>query len=80
MTTIIDPVDTGVMAPTALATSVTVTTTLYDLLATIQDVAGPGKDRLVVATDVYMLSAGARIVPPGLEMQSRTVLSSVADC
>jgi len=35
MTTIIDPVETGVMAPTALATSVTVTTTLYDLITTI---------------------------------------------
>lgn len=80
MTTSIDPVETGVIAPAALATSATVTTTLYDLIATIQDIVGPGNDRLVVATVVHMLSAGARLVPPALDMQSRTVLSSVADC
>ena len=79
MTTIIDPVETGVMAPTALATSVTVTTTLYDLIATIQDIVGPGNDRLVVATVVHMFSAGSPIVPRALDMQSSMALSSVAD-
>jgi hypothetical protein len=79
MTTIIDPVETGVMAPTALATSVTVTTTLYDLIAAIQDVVGPGNDRLVVATVVYMLSVGSLILPSALDMQSSHILSSVAD-
>jgi len=80
MTTSIDPVETGVIAPAALATSATVTTTLYDLIATIQDVVGPGNDRLVVATVVYMLSVGSLILPSALDMQSSTVLSSVADC
>ena len=78
MTTIIDPVETGVMAPTALATSVTVTTTLYDLIAAIQDVVGPGNDRLVVATVVHMLSTSSLVVPSALNLQSRAVLSCVA--
>jgi len=80
MTTSIDPVETGVMAPAALTTSATVTTTLYDLIATIQDVVGPGNDRLVVATVVHMLAAGSLILPSALDMLSSTVLSSVADC
>ena len=80
MTTSIDPGETGVMAPAALATSATVTTTLYDLIATIQDVVGPGNDRLVVATVVHMLAAGSLILPSALDMLSSTVLSSVADC
>ena len=80
MTTIIDPLETGVMAPAALATSATVTTTLYDLIATIQDVVGPGNDRLIVATVVHMLSAGSLILPSALDMQNSTVLSSLADC
>jgi len=80
MTTSIDPVETGVIAPAALATSATVTTTLYDLIATIQDVVGPGNDRLVVATVVHMFAAGSLILPSALDMLSSTVLSSVADC
>ena len=80
MTTSIDPVETGVIAPAALATSATVTTTLYDLIATIQDVVGPGNDRLVVATVVHMLAAGALTLPRALDLQIRTVLSGVADC
>ena len=79
MTTIIDPVETGVMAPAALATSATVTTTLYDLIATIQDIVGPGNDRLVVPTVVYMLSEGSLILPSALDMQSSNIMSSVAD-
>ncbi len=78
MTTSSDPVETGVMAPTARATSVTVTTTLYDLIATMQDVVGPGNDRLVVATVVFMLAVGSRIVPSARDMQRRPLLSSVA--
>jgi len=74
------PVCVSPMTPAALATSVTVTTTLYDLIATIQDVVGPGNDRLVVATVVHMLSAGSLILPSALDMPSSTVLSSVADC
>jgi hypothetical protein len=80
MTTTIDPLETEVMAPAALATSATVTTTLYDLIATIQDVVGPGNDRLIVATVVHMLSAGSLILPSALDMQSSTVLSRLADC
>jgi len=80
MTTSIDPVETGVIAPAALATSATVTTTLYDLIATIQDVVGPGNDHLVVATVVHMLAAGSLILPSAIDMLSSTVLSSVADC
>src|SRR2546425_8101974 len=79
MTTSIDPVETGVIAPAALATSATVTTTLYDLIATIQDIVGPGNDRLVVATVVHMLSAGARIATPAFRIQSSTIFSRVAE-
>ena len=80
MTSVLPRSTSPLMAPAALATSATVTTTLYDLIATIQDIVGPGNDRLVVATVVHMLSAGARMVPRALDMQSSTVLSSVADC
>ena len=80
MTTIIDPGETAVSAPAALATPATITTTLYDLLATIQDVVGPGNDHLVVATVVHMLSAGSRTLPSALDLQIRTVPSGVADC
>ena len=59
MTTIIAPVETAGIAHAARATPATVTTTLYDLIAAIQDVVGPGNDRLVVATVVHMLSAGS---------------------
>jgi len=75
MTTSFDPVETRGMAPAALAPSATVTTTLYDLIAVIQDVVGPGNDRLVVATVVHMLSTGSLVVPSALDLQSRTVLS-----
>ena len=80
MTTSSDPVETAVIEHTALATPATITTTLYELIATIQDVIGPGNDRLVVATVVHMLAAGSLILPSALDMLSSTVLSSVADC
>jgi hypothetical protein len=34
-----------------------ITTTLYDLIATIREVVGPGDDNLVVATTVHMLGS-----------------------
>ncbi len=34
------------------------TTTLYDLIAVLQDVLGPDEDELVVASVVHMLSSG----------------------
>jgi len=78
MTTSIDPVETGGMAPAVLAPAATVTTTLYDLIAAIQDIVGPGNDRLVVATVVHMLSTSSLVVPSALNLQSRAVLSCVA--
>ena len=79
MTTIIDPVESAMSAQAALAPPATVTTTLYDLIAAVQDVVGPSNDRLVVATVVSMLSAGSLTLPRALDMQSSTVLSNVAD-
>ena len=40
------------------AAPATITTTLYDLLAALQDVVHPGEEALVVATAVSMLRAG----------------------
>ena len=40
------------------AAPTTITTTLYDLLAALQDVVHPGEEALVVATVVSMLRAG----------------------
>jgi hypothetical protein len=48
----------------------TLTTTLYDLVAAVQDSVGPERDDLVVATVVSLLRAGyvtwgrARTAPP----------------
>ena len=72
------PWETAVSAPAAVAPSATTTTTLYDLMATMQDVGGPDNDGLVVATVIDMLSVGSLIVPSALDLP-RTVLSSVAD-
>ena len=36
----------------------TITTTLYDLIAALQDVVQPGEDALVVATMVHLLCTG----------------------
>lgn len=70
MTTIIDPGETVTRGQGALARSVTVPTTLYDVLATLQDVIGPGHDHLVVATVVFMLSTRALTVPQALALQA----------
>jgi hypothetical protein len=40
------------------ATPATITTTLYDLLAALQEVVHPGEEELAVATVVSMLCAG----------------------
>ena len=53
------PWETAVRAPAAVAPSATTTTTLYDLIATMQDVGGPDNDGLVVATVRDMLSVGS---------------------
>ena len=61
MPTIIDPIEDKRERPVAIAVRApaTVTTTLYDLMATIQDIVGPGNDRLVVATVAHMLTTGS---------------------
>lgn len=49
----------------------TITTTLYDLIAALQEVVEPGEDRLVVATVVSMMRAGhIRSVVRGLGQDS----------
>ena len=60
MSTVIDT-----SAATAVATVVTaerpvatITTTLYDLIAAVQDAAGPENDAMVVATVQHMLRCG----------------------
>jgi hypothetical protein len=70
MATIIDPGETVPRGQGVLARSVPVTTTLYDVLATLQDVIGPGHDHLVVATVVFMLSTRALTVPQALALQA----------
>ena len=60
MYTITDPTDAGWNDEAAMGEddgSMTITTTLYDLIAAIRDVVGPGDDDLVVATTVHMLSS-----------------------
>ncbi len=42
-------------APVAEEASETITTTLYDLIAALQAVAGPGEESLVVAAVVHLL-------------------------
>ena len=63
MRTVIDPYEEGSVA--TIETSggeatapATITTTLYDLIAALQEVVEPGEDRLVVATVVSMMRAG----------------------
>ena len=52
-------------------TPAAITTTLYDLIAALQEVVEPGEDRLVVATVVSMLRAGRiRRVVRGLGQES----------
>jgi hypothetical protein len=63
MHTVIDPFDAGGvetfdMSSGEEAAPATITTTLYDLLAALQEVVDPGEDALVVAIVVSMLRAG----------------------
>ena len=45
----------------------TITTTLYDLIAALQDVVHPGEDALVVATMVHLLGTGRITLRSGIE-------------
>ena len=47
--------------------SQTITTTLYDLIAALQDVVQPGEDALVVATMVHLLCTGRITLRSGIE-------------
>jgi hypothetical protein len=53
------------------ARPVSVSTTLYDLIAAIQDALDPGDDARVVATVVHMLSAGYIVFPSNIDLQIR---------
>jgi hypothetical protein len=59
-TVIADSEDTSVETGTIAAadTSATLTTTLYDLIAAVQDVVGPQNEALVVATVQHLLRSG----------------------
>jgi hypothetical protein len=63
MRTVIDPREEGSVATVATSggedtAPAAITTTLYDLIAALQEVAEPGEDELVVATVVSMMRAG----------------------
>jgi hypothetical protein len=63
MRTVIGPHEEGSVATVETSSGedtapATITTTLYDLIAALQEVVEPGEDRLVVATVVSMLRAG----------------------
>lgn len=60
MRTVIDASEdtAGEMAVMEADTPATLTTTLYDLIAAVQDVVDPNNDALVVATVQHMLRAG----------------------
>ena len=45
----------------------TITTTLYDLIAALQDVVQPDEDALVVATMVHLLCTGRITLLSGIE-------------
>ena len=47
--------------------SQTITTTLYDLIAALQDVVQPGGDALVVATMAHLLCTGRITLLSGIE-------------
>jgi hypothetical protein len=53
------------------AIPVRVSTTLYDLIAAIQDAVGPGVDTRVVATVVRMLYAGYIALPGDIDLKIR---------
>ena len=63
MRTVIDPHEEGSVATVETSggedtAPATIMTTLYDLIAALQEVVEPGEDRLVVATVVSMMRAG----------------------
>ena len=63
MHTVIDPCEDGGVVTVETsggkdAAPATITTTLYDLIAALQEVVDPGEEALVVATVVSMLRAG----------------------
>lgn len=62
-------VETAVSAYAASATLTRANTTLYDLIAAIQDALDPGDDARVVATVVHMLSAGYIILPNDMDLK-----------
>jgi hypothetical protein len=76
MRTVIGPREEGSVATVATSseedtTPATIKTTLYDLIAALQEVVEPGEDGLVVATVVSMLRAGRiRSVVGGLGQES----------
>src|SRR6266851_5396816 len=76
MRTVIGPREEGSVATVATSggedtAPATITTTLYDLIAALQEVVEPGEDGLVVATVVSMLRAGRiRRVVRGLGQDS----------
>jgi len=51
----------------------TITTTLYDLIAALQDVVPPGDDALVVATMVHLLCTGRMTWRSGIEARASVV-------
>jgi hypothetical protein len=70
MNAVIDPVSVEPVEVTLLRaedTSASMVTTLYDLIAAIQDVAG-ADDTLVVATVRHILGSG-RVIWPGAAAQ-----------
>jgi hypothetical protein len=64
MSTVMDPGEGAMMARgrREKALPARLTTTLYALLAALQDVVGPDNDPLVVATAVHLLRSG-RLTP-----------------
>jgi hypothetical protein len=72
MRTVIDPCEEGGVETVETSggeneAPATITTTLYDLIAALQEVVHPGEEALVVATVVSLLRAGRiRAVARGL--------------
>ena len=57
MHTVVEPSEAESVT-TVLETPATMTTTLYDLIATVQAAVGPDDDALVVAAVLHMLRSG----------------------
>jgi hypothetical protein len=58
MHTVVDPIEAESVTTATTKTPATITTTLYDLLTTVQSVMSPDDDALVVATVRHMLRSG----------------------